>query len=140
MWAELSFQGNTTLSADIDDNICLGPGGENVVTFGDLGSDTLAAACEYDIQEAGYDTIYEADVKLNKVEFDWTTTPLSSSCTAEWDVESVMTHERGHTFGLGDLSESNHGALTMSADAEGPCKMGSRTLGKSDIKGLENKY
>jgi len=51
-----------------------------------------------------------------------------------------MTHERGHTFGLGDLSESNHGALTMSGEIEGPCKMGVRTLGKGDIKGLENKY
>jgi hypothetical protein len=36
--------------------------------------------------------------KFNKVEDSWTVTP--GACSAELDLESGTTHERGHTFGF----------------------------------------
>ncbi len=57
-----------------------------------------------------------------------------------YDVESTMTHERGHTFGLGDVSEASHPNLTMSSKSNGPCQTSERTLGKGDAIGLNRKY
>jgi hypothetical protein len=50
------------------------------------------------------------------------------SCEGRYDVEGVMTHERGHTFGLDHVSEDEHGRLTMSTAMNGPCQDSERTL------------
>jgi hypothetical protein len=50
-----------------------------------------------------------------------------------------MTHERGHTFGLGDVSESSHANPTMSSASNGSCQISERTLGKGNAKGLNRK-
>jgi hypothetical protein len=62
------------------------------------------------------------------------------SCNHRYDLESTVTHERGHTFGLGHVSESNHGNLTMSSASNGACQFSERTLGRGDVLGLANKY
>jgi hypothetical protein len=51
-----------------------------------------------------------------------------------------MTHERGHTLGLGDVSEAYHPNLTMSSQTNGPCQTSERTLGRGDAIGLHSKY
>jgi hypothetical protein len=51
-----------------------------------------------------------------------------------------MTPERGHTFGLGDVSESSHGNLTMSYESNGPYQISERALGRGDAVGLNRKY
>ena len=55
-------------------------------------------------------------------------------------MESTVTHERGHTFGLAHVSERRHGKLTMSSDSEGACQTSERTLGRGDVLGLARKY
>jgi hypothetical protein len=66
--------------------------------------------------------------------------PTAASCRNRYDLEAVMTHERGHTFGLNHVSESGHGNLTMSTQINGPCQLTERTLGWGDVLGLDNKY
>jgi hypothetical protein len=51
-----------------------------------------------------------------------------------------MTHERGHTFGLGDVFESSHANLTISSASNGSCQILERTLGKGDAIGLNREY
>ncbi len=65
---------------------------------------------------------------------------MKRSCRGLQDVESTVTHERGHTFGLGDVSESSHPNLTMSSESNGPCQTSERTLGRGDAVGLNRKY
>ena len=58
---------------------------------------------------------------------------------SRYDVEGVMTHERGHTFGLGHVPEASHAKLTMSERIRS-CQSSERTLGLGDVRGLEKKY
>jgi hypothetical protein len=77
---------------------------------------------------------------LNKTYRRWTTDPNARSCRGSYDLQSTVTHERGHTFGLGHVSESSHGNLTMSDRSNGPCQSSERSLGRGDVLGLGNKY
>ncbi len=61
------------------------------------------------------------------------------SCTGAVDLESVMTHEWGHAFGLGDLEEEKHGNLTMSRGIP-KCSTSVRTLGYGDWLGMYSLY
>jgi len=51
-----------------------------------------------------------------------------------------LTHERNHTCGLGDLSESSHGNLTVSERSNGPCQASERSLGSGDVMSMALKY
>jgi hypothetical protein len=55
-------------------------------------------------------------------------------------MESTVTHERGHTYGLGDLSESSHENLTVSERSNRPCQASERSLGRGDVMSLALKY
>lgn len=145
--ATASYGGNTNAGTGIDDaGKCPATRNElNTVGFGDLPwtstNKVLAVECTWKTNVDGaYDTTVESDVKFNKVDATWTVTPGSTSCSGKWDIESVMTHERGHTFGLGHVSEELHGYLTMSTKINGTCQKSERSLGKGDKNGLEWKY
>jgi hypothetical protein len=56
------------------------------------------------------------------------------------DFEAVLTHELGHVAGLGHVTESAHGNLTMSAVLNGYCERIERTPGRGDAIGLGNLY
>ena len=102
-----------------------------MVAFGELPSGILAVTCNWD---ENYNTI-ASDIKVNKQGVRWTTSPSSRSCRGMYDLEGVMTHERGHTFGMGHVSETGHGNLTMSTNINGACQMTERSLGRGDVLG-----
>lgn len=138
-----SYEGDTNRRADVnaagdcagffdDDNV-------NVVDFGDLPSGLVGKACWWYVSQPGYNDLLNADIRLNRADHDWTVYPNAPNCSGDYDIESVMTHERGHTYGLGHVSEAEHGRLTMSPKLT-PCSDAPRTLGRGDVLGLRELY
>jgi hypothetical protein len=136
----LSYAGNTNSQADILRDSCSSNDDESEVSFGDLANGILAGTCNWKDPGFPYDEVTESDIKINKADFNWTTRPDARSCRKRFDLEGVMTHERGHSFGLGHVGENKHGALTMSTFINGSCQSAERTLGRGDVLGLANKY
>ena len=138
---ELRYKGGTGRSVDINsDGSCNANDGKSVIGFGDLPAGTLAYACVSSwIVDGAPDRVASSDIRLNKEDHAWTTR-VRKSCSGRYDVESSVTHERGHTFGLGEASEGSHGTLTMSEDSNGACQISERSLGRGDAKGLNSKY
>lgn len=136
--ATQSYLGRTTKAAQITAAAACGasPDGTNVVDFGDLPDGTLGLACVwYD----GAGNAVEADVRFNKVDAKWYA-DKPSSCSGRFSVEAVATHEFGHVFGLGHVTESKNGNLTMSPQINGACQNAEATLGRGDVLGLRAKY
>jgi hypothetical protein len=139
--ARLTFQGGTRQTADIKANgRCTTSDGNSVVSFGRLGRGPLAVTCTYFTIRNGYNSVNSSDVKIDRSNSKWTTSPRSRSCKRAYDVESVMTHEFGHTFGLGHVGEGRHPNQTMSTRINGPCQLSERSLGRGDVRGLTRKY
>ncbi len=138
---ELRYEGGTSRSVDINsDASCNSSDGKSVIGFGDLPSGYTAYACVSSwIVDNGPNRVAHSDIRLNKKDHAWTAS-VGGSCQGRYDIESSVTHERGHTFGLGEASESDHGNLTMSSETNGPCQTSERSLGKGDARGLNSKY
>jgi hypothetical protein len=133
--AKQHYKGTTTKSPNIGNNSsCQGSDGKNVVAFGDLASTDLAFTCWW----TSGNTTVESDLRLNKTEYSWVVN-IGGNCANKYSVEAVATHEFGHAFGLGHVSEALHGTLTMSPVIL-PCQSSERTLGLGDVRGLEAQY
>jgi hypothetical protein len=126
--ASASYLGTTSRTAK-----CGTSDGHNVVSFRDLPSGTLARTCWWSIGGR----LVEADIQINKSKA-WALS--MGSCNRQPLLEATMTHEVGHAFGLGHVSESDHGRLTMSPRLDGLCNNAESTLGLGDILGLKQLY
>lgn len=105
----------------------------------DNGEPPLATECTWSSNRSGSDKILESDIRLNISDFDFTTTPLSSSCSGDFDVRSVLVHELGHSFGLADISEASYPRMTMSGRVSS-CDWSARTLGKGEVHIMQLDY
>ena len=142
-YVSLAYEGSTRDVAGIAANGDCAFDRTTVVSFGKLPRTALAVTCSYYSTEPGrWERLHWSDIKINKTNFNWTTRPEARSCRGKkkYDLASTVTHERGHTFGLGDVSESSHAKLTMSDHSNGPCQSSERSLGLGDWKGLRGKY
>jgi hypothetical protein len=131
--ATSNYLGSTTFSATFDGDNCLTNGGPNIVDFGPINNGRAAVACTYAVSGE----VVGADVRMNSGK-SWTVAP-GTNCSGKFDIESVMTHERGHTFGIGHVTGSTHTELTM-YESVPLCDTSKRTLGKGDVVGLEVLY
>ena len=134
--AGLVYEGKTGQGANVDGFSCEGNDGNSVGAFGDLPSGILAVTCNW----GRFDNTIASYIKINEQDVRWTTSPGSPSCRGMYDLEGVVTHERGHTFSVGHVSETEHGNLTMSTNINGACQMAERSLGRGGVLGLGRKY
>lgn len=112
---------------------CTASDGKNAVGFGRLPFGILAVTC---VMTTG-NRIVESDIRIN-TRFQWAATV--GECNHEELLEPTITHEVGHVFGLGHVSERRHPLLTMSTISDGQCNNAATTLGKGDMLGLEALY
>jgi hypothetical protein len=98
------------------------------------GSCLAATLTGYYTTQSGDDRIYDADVYTN------TSVALYSSlevgCSAEYDIDGIMTHEVGHVIGLG---HSNVAGATMYPSVSA-CNTGPRSLAADDIAARDDLY
>ena len=132
--ASHSYQGRTSRNVDCGSG---SRDGVNVVGFGDLGPGVLGVACTR--YNDSTNTAIESDIRLNKVDFAWTLHSEDPNCSRRFGVEAVATHEFGHVFGLGHVSEADHPYMTMST-AVAACDSSACTLGLGDVRGLRALY
>jgi hypothetical protein len=110
---------------------------QNVVGFDKLPrrSSILAEVCPF---SAPGEIPSYAHILINS-NVAWSLTP--DSCTGrQQDLETTLTHEVGHIFGLDHVGERQHGDLTMSPRSNGACDTEELTLGLGDVLGLEELY
>lgn len=137
----LIYEGTTSRGVNISTGArCLSSDDESVVGFGALPRGSLGMTCVSYVPQDGWDRPTASDTRVNKARYRWTTRPQARSCRGSYDLESTISHERGHTFGLGHVSETHHPNLTMSPLTNGPCQNSERTLGRGDVLGLWNKF
>lgn len=139
-----NFNGKTSYESDfvIEDGVskCTDRDGVSTLDANNLdknGNPPLAAECTWTDTRAVRDDIIESDVRFNIEDFNFTTTP--GNCSDRFDVQAVLTHEFGHSVGLGHVSENTYPLMTMST-AIAECSKTARTLGRGDIQGLQYLY
>lgn len=132
--ATQSYLGTTTRAIGVTKyGRCGTSDGANTVGFGALPAGVLALTCVRSIGSR----IVESDIRFSNS----VTWALSlGSCSNDYMLEAVITHEAGHAYGLDHVGETNHGRLTMSTFIDGVCENQESTLGNGDMKGLEVMY
>lgn len=132
------YAGTTTLEADVSTTAvaCTARDSTSVIDFGNLENGTVGLHCGW----RNSDDIYlESDIRLNTTDFSWTTTPRAAGCTNHRDVQSTLTHEIGHAFGLADIYSSPTRYQTMHGTGY-KCTRYKRTLARGDVRGLNALY
>lgn len=135
-----AYQGNTSRYANINSAAqCTEkfPDRYNTVSWGPFNSNhpTLIGLTCWAI--GWYDNIVEADIYLASNR--GLVLGVPPGCSGNVDVEGLVTHEWGHAYGLGHVSEAANGALTMSPVLPS-CSIAARTLGLGDHRGMVAKY
>ena len=132
--ATYSYGGRTTSLPDISTSAaCLSLDGRSEIGFAALPSGMVGMTCWWSLGGE----IVEGDIMFNKNIRWYLTKP--SSCSSRWSLPAAAAHELGHLFGLNHVSESEHGALTMSPRINA-CQSSEVTLGLGDLKALELLY
>jgi Matrixin len=135
------YKGTTTVGTGINGstNSCA-TDAKNVVDIGKLAGLAGLACTWHNTTPPRY--ITEADIRLSK-DTPWTVTPDAEGCFNLITLQGVMTHERGHAFGLahtdGAPPDYTHAPQTM-YPATFPCSSYNHTLGAGDMAALNVLY
>ncbi len=139
--AEWAYAGGTNrvsnLSGDGDCDGWFSRDHTNVLDFRNVTSKFLGFTCWW--YWTGSGEITEADVRFSDSK-PWTLHPHDGSCSSDWDLESVATHEVGHSYGLLHVREHRGHDLTMSENLEATCEISERTLGLGDWMAMTSSY
>lgn len=128
-----AYKGRTTRAANVNANGgCTTRDRRNVVSWGSLPSRVLGVTCSWYI---GADTV-ESDTRMTTRTSFYAQRTVPSGCRNQTSLEAMMTHERGHAYGL---KHSDGSAQTMYPSVRA-CTSAGQTLGNGDIEGLERLY
>jgi MYXO-CTERM domain-containing protein len=137
---------NVTFDARPAAPLLLEPDGENRIYYGPITvpghEKDLAITLQYADQSSG--EIVEADVIVNShhpfavlVDDDDAATGTVTDCKEKYDVTSVVTHEIGHFWGLGEDMVDTNATMFFSTP---PCNVRKRQLKTDDVKAVSALY
>lgn len=107
---------------------------QNTIAFGDYPDSGVIGVTSIWYTRIGK-RIVEFDMLLN-TDFQWGDATLDAS---KMDVQNIVTHEGGHTIGLGDIYSTTCSTVTMFGySSEG--EISKRSLEVPDITGLQRMY
>lgn len=133
------YEGDTDRHAGVTERGACGKrDGHNVVSFGRLTPGTLAVTCVWWQSTGGVGRSVEADIMIDEVGGAFFLNP-PPGCAGRWDLESTVTHEFGHVFGLGHVTYDEHPDLTMT-DGLPDCSTAYRGVGLGDYLTLKDRY
>lgn len=141
------YEGTTNVATNIyydsanDTAACVAPNSRDsisVVGFGAMGANQLGFWCGK-VSSLNTSQYVSGDILINKKAGLFVTNGNATACLAKYDLQSLVTHEFRHFFGLRHVSERNHPLLTMSPNLTS-CANHERTLGLGDLLGLESLY
>lgn len=133
--AHEQFLGRTSAHPDIrPDGSCGTPDGRNVIGFGSLPVGYMALTCYWSMSGS----TVESDILFNKADYHFVAR-VGPKCTWAWSLRAVATHEFGHAFGLGHVTEGLHAHLTM-APYIMACQTSEARLGLGDLRGMRALY
>jgi hypothetical protein len=136
-----AYQGTTSAYANVNaSGGCTSnfPDGQNTVSWQAFtNSNVLAATCHIANFDRG---LYEADIAIGAQVSYSAQAALPQNCNNGFtDLQSVMTHEWGHGYGLGDLTSGSDIHETM-YEVTNPCDLEKRTLARGDVLGMLDIY
>ena len=130
------------ITGTVDGADLISTDGKNEVLFGDIDSPgAIAVTIVWGIfrgPPAGRELV-EWDQVYDDWDFNWSEDCNNNDCTNKMDFENIAIHELGHSFGLGDLYDSNCSEQTMYGYAA-VSETEKRTLENGDIKGISELY
>lgn len=134
------YAGRLDIPSRIDVNGgCLGNDNSNMVDFGNLEA-TTPRAIGYICRYSTSSEIVEADIKIERYRVAWFNGfKVPVGCSGEYSLDSIMTHETGHAWGLNHVSEASYPGMTMSTRIPN-CDLSHTTLGLGDMNGMTAKY
>jgi hypothetical protein len=137
--ASQAYLGRTSATPDIiyDGALIEGMDGVSVVGFGfgDMPYGTLGFMLDRAYSDG---TALEADFMLS-TRYSWFPFGVPAGCSNKSGIQAAGTHQFGHVFGLGHVSEAFDPALTMSM-VTSSCSSSAYTLGLGDVRGLRQLY
>jgi hypothetical protein len=110
---------------------------ENTISFGDVsyeGAIGVTTVWGYFSGPPGTRELLEWDMLLDQVDFDW-----GNHDPSKMDVQNIITHELGHSAGMGDLYEIGCLTETMYGYSE-EGETSKRDLNSGDIAGIQKLY
>jgi hypothetical protein len=131
-----TYGGRVTLGTQIDGNnsTCGTADGFSVTAWGGIPGNILALTCTW----SSNGIVQSSDMLTNYNYVWWNGQGSCPNNGFAFDLESVTTHERGHTFGLGHVP-AGHDYETM-ATATYNCTTDLRTLALGDYNALIGLY